>query len=281
MPTIGHLRILFGVFALFGGLRTFRLLAIRRRAAQNVHALHEWSEKPLSSWRYEPFSAGAILIHALALSTLGLAVLGAASNPSAFNDRFVGNDFNTIVLSWIAEGGSISLVGYLLGSVFAFPLASLRKSPIACAITEEGVMHGRTQMRWHWFSHFTIDRTQGLLSLHSAFSPDMSSVVLKPSSSGLLREIGNTLRAYLPDEPGSSRRAWYRTKHLLIPAMVLVCLPLVAAGWLAAYLPRELAMFMIAASTAILFLLGGRVVMLFGFGLLRIRADPSQRPPTA
>jgi len=272
--------LLFSVCALAGGLRTFHLLATSRRTGRTSNALHEWSERPLPSWRYEPYSAVAILVHVLAISVLSVAVLGAATKPATFNDPHVANDTTMAVLLWTAEGGSISLVGYLLGSLVAFPLAALRRASVAFAITEQGMVHGRTLLPWRWFSHFSIDRNGGILRLYSAFSPDLPSFVSKPPISAPLVELGATLKKYLPGHPANGSRAWYRTKHLLIPTMILVCLPLVAAGWLASHLPRELALCAIALSTAVLAVLGGRVLTLFGFGNFRIRVDASRPPPS-
>jgi hypothetical protein len=281
MPTLKLLLFLFGVCALAGGLRTFRLLAIRRRAGRTFPSLHEWSETPLSSWRYEPYSAAAILVHTLAITVLSIAALGAATNPDAFDDSLISNDKTMGVLIWIAEGGSISLVAYLLGSLVAFPLAALRRGPIAFAITEEGILYGHTLMPWHWFSHFSIDRLGGVLRLYSGFSPDLPSLVSKPTASASLAEIGETLQKYLPRQPATTNGGWYRTKHLLLPTMILVCIPLVSVGWLVSHLPRVLALFGVALSTAILAMLGGRLITLFGFGILMIRDDKSRRPPAA
>ncbi len=281
MPTPTFLFLLFGLCVLAGGLRTIRLRATSRRTGRTPDALHEWSERPLSSWRYEPYSSAAILVHALAISLLSVAALGTASNPATFNNPLVSNDTTMVLLVWIAEGGSISLVGYLLGSLVAFPLAALGRTPVAVAITEEGMIHGRTLLPWTWFSHFSIDRNRGILRLYSAFSPDLPSFVSKPTVSASLVELSDTLQEYLPRHPANGSRAWYRTKHLLIPTMILLCLPLVVAGWLASLLPQELALFAIALLTTVLTLLGGRVITLFGFGILRIGVNSSRQPPAA
>jgi hypothetical protein len=281
MPTPFILRLLFGAGLIASGLRVFHQLKILRRAEQPIQVLYAWSERPLSSWRYEPHTATSILIHTLGVSVLSLIALGAAGNPTSFDNPLITNDQTMVFLVWIAAGGSIALVGYLLGSMLAFPLTRLWQPPISMAITDQGMLHGSSLMPWGWFSHFSVDPNSGLLRLYSAFAPDLPSLVSKPPASEGLDEIGKALQDYLPSQPANPSRAWYRSKYWLIPTIILVCLPLVGTGYIAHYLPRELALFGMAASSAVLFLLGGRIITLFGFGILSIREEhPDPHPPT-
>ena len=275
MPTPKLLLFLFWVTALAGGFRTVRRLITSRRSDTPLNAMHAWTEVSLPSWKYEPFSVAAILIHLLAISVLSFTALNATTNPSDFNDTGVLSSTNIVIMVWIAEGGSISLVGYMLGSLAAFPVASLIKIPVINAITRDGVVHGRTLMPWVWFSHFSIDRNSGLLRLYSAYTPDMPCFVSNPSESVPLDALKKTLQEYLPANSANGNRPWYRTKHLLIPTMILVCLPFVAAGCLASRLSRELALFAITLLTAILSVLGGQIISLFAFGILRIKNQTS------
>ena len=275
MPTPRLLLFLFCTSTLAGSFRTLRLLANSRRSDRSMNTLHKWSEKPLPSWKYEPYSAAAVLIHLLAISVLSVAALNATSNPADFIDTSILNSTNMVVVVWIAEEGSISLVGYILGTLAAFPVASLIRTTVTSAIIRDGVIHGNTFIPWERFSHFSIDRNNGILRLYSAFSPDMPTLMSNPIKSVSLDELGDTLQEYLPVNPENSNRAWYQTKYLLIPTMILVCLPLVIVGWLASHLSRELALFAIALSTGILALLGGHIKSFFAFGRLARENQPS------
>lgn len=281
MPTPFILRILFLIGLLTGGLRVFRQLKIRKKVAQPFQGLYAWSERRLSSWRYEPYMSVAILIHTLGVSVLSLIALGAAENPTNLDNPWFTNDQTMVFLVWIGAGGSIALVGYLLGSMLAFPLTRLWQAPISMVITEQGMLHGSTLMPWSWFSHFSSDPSGGLLRIYSAFAPDLPSLVSKPPSSVGLDEIDKALQDYLPSQPPNPSRAWYRSRYWLIPTMIMVCLLLVGVGYIAHYLPRELALFGMAVSSAVLFLLGGRVITLFGFGIFSIKEEPpDSHPPT-
>jgi hypothetical protein len=280
MPTLTPLLLLFFIFMLVGGIRTFRLLAARRKGSSPAQALLRWSEKPLSSWRYEPYTAAAVLVHTLAICALSLATFSAAGKPATFSAPLFSNDRTMTILTWIAEGGSMALIGYLLGAALAFPVFSLRSTPIQMAITARGVVHGRTLLPWHWFSHFSIDQ-EGFLRLYSAFSPDLPSLISKPPTSALLAEVSKALQEYLPGGRADGNRAWYRTKFFLIPTMVLVCFPFVAATWFALRLPREMALFCIALLASALSIVGGGIISLFGFGVFRPKADALPNPRDA
>lgn len=57
--------------------------------------------------------------------------------------------------------------------------------------------------------------------------------------------------------------------------MLLLCLPAVTAGWMAARLPHELAMFAIALIIMARAMLGGRLITLYAFGTPVIQAHPA------
>jgi hypothetical protein len=273
-PPLPILIILFIVFMLIAGFRVSRMLARVRHGGRPSNTLHQWSEPPLSSWKYEPFSMAAILIHIIASLLLAGAALATASRPTSFDTAFFSNDITMLVLLWIVDGGSLSLIGYLVGSLATFPLASLRKEPILYAITEQGIVHGITLLPWRLFSYFSVDQNDGIIRFYSAFAPDLPSVVLKPSVS-LIDEISSSLRKYLPDHPVNVGLAWHRTKYMLVPTMLLLCFLFVAAGWFTFYLPRELALFSIAMLMFIVALLGNRLITLFSFGVSKFASSTS------
>jgi len=274
MPTPMLLFILFIAGTTAGAISAYRLIVASRKAGQRSDALCEWSEMPLPTWRYEPYAITAILFHTFAVMALTVAALHAASNPGILNNPLFANDTNMIAMGWFIQCGSIGLIGYQLGPLLiAIPLIILRREPLAYAITEKGMVLGRNLLPWRWFSHLSIDSDGGILRLYSAFSPDLPSLISKPPESVPLVELSNTIHGFLPLYPSKDNRAWYRTKFLLIPTMLLVCLPVVAAGWLAFRLPRELSLFVIALLASILIFLGGKVISLFAFGVLSTRSN--------
>ncbi|HET7009187.1 MAG TPA: hypothetical protein VFI11_00305, partial [Anaerolineales bacterium] len=243
---------LFLVGGLAGGLRTLRLLARARRPGEFGDVIHRWSEKPLSSWRYEPSTATAVLVHTLSVVALGGAALVATSRPAAFDATSASDSPLLDILLPMAEVAGIGLVGYLVGTLVAFPLSRTRRPTVAFAIVKEGIAYGRTLMPWSWFSHFSIDEANGLLSFHSAFAPGLPSLISKPTTPQLAQELASTIREHLPGHAPPAPNAWYRTRHLLIPAMVVLCMAFVSAGWLAVRLPRESALSAIALSATLL-----------------------------
>jgi hypothetical protein len=281
MPPLTLLFILLIMGIIAGAIRTNRLITTSRKAAQSPDTHCEWSEMPLSSWKYEPFAAAAILIHTLSILFLGVVALRAASNRGILSNPSLIHDTTMILLVWFIQCGSISIIGYQLGLLMiAFPRIVFRRDPVTYTITDKGMALGQNFLPWRWFSHFSIDRDEGILRLYSAFSSDLSSLTSRPPASGSLEDLGEIIQRYLPLRPPECHRAWYQTKFLLIPTMLFSCLSVVAIGWLASHLSLELALFVIALLTTILTFLGGLVINIFAFGVLTTRGNSSRQPPT-
>jgi hypothetical protein len=277
MLTLMPFFVFFIVGTMAGALYAYRLIMASRQPGQRSATLNQWWEKPLPAWKYEPHASAAILIHTLSVLVLGFLALSAASNPGIVNNPLYANDTIMMALVWFVEYGSILIVGYLLGSLLiGFPLIVFRKTPVAVAITEKGMAFGRNLLPWRWFSHFAIDRDAGILRLFSAFSPDLPSMTLKLPEPVPLVELDGTLQGFLPVHPPESSRAWYQTKYLLLPAMLLACLAIVAAGWLASRLSRELSLFAITLLTTLLVFLGGRILNMVAFGVPTTGSQHSQ-----
>ena len=282
MPPLILLFTLSIVGTIAGAIYAYRLIVTARQAGQRSDTLRAWSEMPLPSWRHEPHSTIAILIHTLAALGLGFVALRAASNDGILSSPLFANDAQMIVLVWFIQCGSILMVGFHIGSLLiTFPLTVFRREPVALAITEQGVIHGRNTLPWHWFSHFAVDSEAGMLILYSPFSPDLPTLISKPPKSVSLVELGDTMHAFLPSHPSVGRRAWFQQKFYLVPTMILVCLSIIALGWLASSLQRELALFLMALLMVLLIFLGGKVLSLFAFGVLTTRVNSQRQPPAA
>jgi hypothetical protein len=274
MPPLILLIILFIVGTIAGVIHTYRLIAAARKAGPRSAVLSEWSGMPLPSWKYESYATTAMLIHILAVLVLAVAALRTASNPGILNNPLIANDTSLIGMVWFIQCGCYALMGYQLGAVLnGILLIVLRKEPVAMAVTEKGMLHGQNLLPWGWFSHFTIDHDAGILRLYSAFSPDLPSLIAKLPEPVPLAELSNTIHKFLPSQPPEGKRAWYRMKFLLVPAMLLLCLTVVTAGWLASPLQREVALFLIVMLMSILIFLGGRVITLFAFGVLKVNGN--------
>jgi hypothetical protein len=274
MPTQIFLIILFIVATIAGAIYTSRLVMTSRKPGQRSGVLSEWSGMPLPSWKYESYATTAMLIHIFAVLVLAVAALRTAANPGILNNPLFANDISLIGMVWFIQCGCISLIGYQLGAVLnGILLIGFRKEPVAIAITEKGVLHGKNLLPWSWFSHFTIDNDSGILILYSAFSPDLASLISKLPESVTLVELSNTMHKFLPFHPPEGKRAWYRMQFVLIPAMLLVCFIVVTAGCLVSRLQRELALFLIVLLMSILIFSGGRVITLFAFGVLKFKGN--------
>jgi hypothetical protein len=279
MPPEIFLFILCAAGAVIGALRSYRMISASRKTSPHSQALLEWSEKPFSSLKYEPYAAVAILIHTLAVSAFVLLALIASNNPSLQDNPLFANDLTMTLLDWFIQCGCMAVIGYQFGSVLvAFPMIIFRRERVSIALTEEGMIHGQNLLPWRWFSHFSIDSHRGILRLFSVFAPDLPSLISNPPAPIALMELSDRIQGFLPLQPSEEKRSWYRSKIFLVPAIALVCILLAMAGWLALRLQRELSLFVNTLLMSILIFAGGVIMNLFAFGVLTTRSNPHKRP---
>jgi len=278
MPPVILLFILTAVGAGIGAFRSYRLISASRKANPHSQALLEWSEKPLSSWRYEPYAAAAILIHTLAVSAFVPIALSAAYNPSLLDNPLFANDATMTLLDWFIQCGCMAVIGFQFGSVLiAFLLIIFRREMVSYALTEEGMVQGQNLLPWRWFSHLSVDSIRGILRMFSAFAPDLPSLISSPPGTFPLAELTDRIEGFLPLQPSKEKQSWYRSKIFLAPAIALVCILLVTTGWLALRLQRELSLFAITLIMSVLIFAGGVIINLFAFGVLRTRGTSARQ----
>lgn len=266
----------------FGGISIYRKIKLSRGTGQKSGVLHEWTEPPLPAWEYERVSTIAILIHVLGVLVLSSATLRAFSSPGILNVYPDSADLVTLLMVWFAQYFGAGLIGFLCGSVLiSYPLIVYRHDPVAYAITENGIVHDRALLPWGGFAYLSLERDRGILNLYSAFAPDLPALILKPPAAVSLTEVAAAMHGFLPDRVPEGKRAWYRTRFCLIPAMILACVPFVLLGWQVARLPREAALFGIALLTMSLVSLGGQLLRLFAFGSGSPGARSRTQFPTA
>ncbi len=212
MITLMPLFIFFTVGAIAGAVYAYRLITTARKAMQTPGSLYAWPAVPLSSWKFEPEASTAILVHTLAILSLGLFALSAAWNGGILSYPFFANDTTMIALVWFVQYGSILVTGYQLGAtLITFPLVIFRRKPVPAAITEKGMTFGRNFLPWSWFSRFAIDGGEGILRLYSAFAPDLPSLTLKLPESIPMEELAEAMQKFLPAHPAGGR-AWYQNE---------------------------------------------------------------------
>jgi hypothetical protein len=263
--------------AVTGSIRAYRMLIASRKGMPARAALYSWQQKRLSSWRYERYTVLTILVHTLAVMSLGGAAVTTAFEPAAIASPLFLGDPILVDLIWFVEGGSIALTGYLLGAVLAFPMASFEHAPVTYGVSDEGVIYGSQLLPWRWFSHYSIDRGKRLLSFYSAFAPNLSCYTARLPEAISVEELVNVLEHHVPKDADREKLAWYQTKYTFVPAMLIMCLPWMALGWLATQLPREWALFLIALCTSLLAWIGGALISYFGFGTFRAQVDETRK----
>jgi hypothetical protein len=92
-------------------------------------------------------------------------------------------------------------------------------------------------------------------------------MIMKIPGSISLTKVSNTLKEFLPARLPEGRRAWYCTKQMFIPTLLLACFPWVAVGWLVSFLPRILALLALAFLTNLVSSVGRSVIIQYAFGV--------------
>jgi hypothetical protein len=275
MPGFSFLLILFLFGIILGALRTSSQVRSSRRAAPKPGSLMAWTEKPLPAWRYETHAVAAILVHVLGILVLGLLALRTLLNDSILSNPLFTNDLTMIGLAWVIQCGGILFVGLQLGSsLIASFLVVFRKKSLGFAITEKGLLFDRNFMPWSWFSRYDVDSHSGIYRLYSAFLPDLPSLILKPPETVSLLELNKLLQQFLPKAQTNEKHAWYRTRFLLILAILIACLVTIYLGTLALNLTLELGLFTMFVLLTILVQLGGMIFNLCTFGVLNTKSHP-------
>ncbi len=270
--TIPFIVLIFIAGTAAGAFRAYRQIKAFRKDSQSSAALRKWSAMPLPPSVHEPKATAAMYIHILALLILAIIAFRTAFSPGFFNNSFGVNEATMRALVWFIQWGSLTIIAYLLGSHLTACIQTVFRSDlVTIRITENGLFYGRSFLSWNQFSHCTVEKKASLLKLYSPFSPELPSLLLKPNASENLTELGDMIYRFLPSSPSQENRAWYQKGYLLVPTMLLACLPVVIAAWLTSVFLHELSLYVIALLMVILVYLGGAVTNLFAFGSLGAR----------
>ena len=176
----------------------------------------------------------------------------------------------------LLAGCSISLIAFLWGHVLPInPFYNPFSKEGYYAISSEGILYGGQLFPWSRFTHFTVDYVRGVSRLFSATSPGLVLFALLPTEPGDRSILEEILSQHLPAASLKPRPcSWPKWRLLVVTAgtatiAVLCSLLLLPSSNLFA-LPG------IAILTYMYVVLGGRIVMRFGFGGMGLPTGPGQ-----
>ena len=200
------------------------------RSHTNPQAEINWTQPPLSPWRYETLTMVAISLHSLGLVCLAALVLASVSSSTLFLQPI---ELNQSLLLFVFALFAVSFSTYASGVMVAYHIAQPWIRPVSYGISSEGMYYGGSLIGWKSYSHYELGPEKGLISLYSSYSPPLRTWVIQPpaeSFSSVLRLIQQNL----PSAPPSDFDSWQRSPFGLILSMsvldLAVLLP-VLWGW--------------------------------------------------
>ena len=215
-------------------------------------ALLAWSERPLSSFKYDRISWVAIMIHGTSVVLIGLIVLVS----------FMTRPFNAIASSFIMMivlVGMIAIVGQICGGLLFYPLALSLAGDRYIAISTEGILWAGNLIPWNAFCCFRLDPESNMIQLRSASLRGTPAFMLTPPkeyASGVI----DILQRHLPNENMVSPPSL--VEQFLLPiTMAVVCIPVLIAACFVLQLPLELTLIVNGVLMYLLMIVGGPVLL--------------------
>jgi hypothetical protein len=189
------LSILFWSFAIYGAIERVRSMRKLRVPQSYTDSIFDWSEYPISSFKYDTLSWLATSIHWVTIVLLGLfQYIQFFMNPLSVHEvTFISLPFEVLM------GGFMSLTGFWLGSTLFHPIAGFLGGNRHYAISVDGILWAGYIVPWSAISHFSFDHEKGMIRLWSSSLRGTVLFQFIPAEENVQRII-DILGTYLPDE---------------------------------------------------------------------------------
>lgn len=222
----------------------------------------EWFEMPLFGPRMEGDSYFTMLIHWTGVTLLVIGTVAAIRLDYSLTDDFlpllhVGPD----VVTWMILEIAVGMVGYLWGKILLHPFGTPFAGESHYALSNAGILFGGYLFPWQVFSHYSIQKDEGILRLWSRFQRGYCLFVFRPVSQDVRRCLWETIEDRLsPAAPAEVRRSGWWGMPLV---MVFVTLAAIAIGAGLLVLLESKAIILMSV-LVVMFYFSGGVIMLRG-----------------
>jgi hypothetical protein len=242
----------FWSLALWGAFDMVRGARKMRAPRKYKDALFAWSERPVSSFKYDRISWVAIMIHGTSVVLIGLIVLVS----------FMTRPFNAIASSFIMMFilvGIMAIVGQICGSLLFYPLALALAGDRYIAIANEGILWAGNLIPWNAFCCFRLDPENNMIQLWSASLRGTPAFMLTPPKEYALG-VAEILQTHLPGENMTAPPSLVE-QYLLPILMAVVCIPVLVAACFVLQLPLEITLMVDSVLMYLLVIVGGPVLL--------------------
>lgn len=252
--------ILFCFFTIYGCIDRVRIVRKMRVVRNYRDMLFAWSEHPVSSFKYDTISWVAVSIHWVGVVVIGILEFLLLANLYSYKVENHLLSFGVLVII----SGVVSGVGYLWGSVFFHPIATLLGGDCHRAISAEGVLYSGNLILWNAFSHFSFDDKKNIIRLWSAASRGVVSLIYSPPKEHVVKVV-SILQIHLATENMISPPSFVEQCGFPL-AMAVGCISIVVLALIFLQLSAALAIILNGILIYLLMLLGGPVLWKSLFG---------------
>jgi hypothetical protein len=242
----------FWLLAIYGAFNMVRGARKMRAARKYRDFTLAWSERPLSSLKYDTISWIAISIHWISVVVIGLIevlILATRPLPAA------ASSFLFIFILF----GIIPAVGYIWGSILFYPVAIALAGDRYLAISPKGVLWAGNLIPWSAFSYFGFDREKNIIRLWSDSLRGTIAFMFTPPQEHISGVI-DILQSHLQNEDTVSPPSFI--EQCIFPILMAVgCIPIVIMTYLMLQLPLEITLIVNGVLMYVLMILGGPVLL--------------------
>jgi hypothetical protein len=244
--------VVFWSLAIWGAFDIVRGARKMRAPRKYKDAIFAWSERPLSSFKYDRISWVAISIHGVSVILIGLIVLFSLTL----------RPFNAIASSFIMMivlVGIIAIVGNICGSLLFYPVALALAGDRYVAISTDGILWAGNLIPWSTFSYFGFDPEKNMIRLWSASLRGTPAFMLTPPKE-YVSGIMEIFQSHLPSENMISPPS-FGEQYILPITMAIACIPILITACFMSQLPLEMTLIVNGILMYLLMIFGGPVLL--------------------
>lgn len=187
----------------------------------------QWESRPRSLWRLSWTHGFYATWHSLSVLALGaLFFLSIAGDPARLTlpllEHLPAEWRPRVELPVVIAAG---IVGYLLGAVLAFPVATRLVQPVRMAIAPAGAAFGGYLYAWDRLSHFVADPRTRRIRFYPRSAPGIPTMAWQPPDGETFDKAVALLSQHLPASPARRPVSWQRGKPALLGALLVITLP--------------------------------------------------------
>ncbi len=222
-----------------GFARGWQAVRRSRTRTESAGSILVWNERSVSLWRLDWSVALFVTLHSASVLTLGVLFLLYAAHSDGQYKLFLldatpympegaRQAFNRDLALVVAAG--LGVVGFICGSLLAYPVATRRINPIPMSINTGGTVHGLHASPWNAYSHHAADPHRRIIRFYSERIPEIACMAWKPPDQDTFKQALTLVEKHLPRSRSKTPVPWHRRRIAFIVLLLASTIPFVAGG---------------------------------------------------